>query len=213
MRTKIFLRYGLLMIALCGSGCTLFKTTPDRTRLFDIGFSGGQAATSSIDGAKICLVLNNFPDYLDGPQMITKIGQHELKSNPRYRWARPLSETILHIVRRKLQQNFPNVCIYEFPKDGAGKVDFTLQLDVDGVKICEMEQQVIFVGTWAFLDGKQGYINRSDFEFRESFSDAPDHYERIVSQVEQVILHLSDVLIKEMDLILLKRDTEKQTDQ
>jgi uncharacterized lipoprotein YmbA len=194
------------VITLCGSGCTLFKTTPDRTRLFDIGLGGVPATASSTGAGRICLVLNHFPDHLDGPQIITRIGKHELKSNPRYRWAKPLSETILHIVRKKLQRNFPNICVYEFPKDSVGKVDFTLQLDVDGVEICEEEQQVIFAGTWAFLDEK-GCINRSDFEFRESFSDTPDHYEEIVSKVEQAILHLGDVLIKEMDLILPKMET------
>ncbi|MDR2812501.1 MAG: PqiC family protein [Puniceicoccales bacterium] len=209
MRTKFFLRYGLSIIILFCSGCTLFKTTPDRTRLFDIGFKWKQSTTSSIDGAKIRLVLNDFPDYLDGPQIVTKIGKHELKSNPLYRWATPLSETILHIVRRSIQQSFPKVRIHEFPKDGACKVDYTLRLDIDELEICETTQQIIFVGTWTFSDSKQEYVNRFDFEFHESFSEGFDRYGEMVAKVEQVIFNLGDAIIKQINLILLEKETKK----
>jgi uncharacterized lipoprotein YmbA len=209
MGTKIFLRYGLPIFGLCCSGCSLFKTTPDRTRLFDIGFGEMQSAAPSIDGAKICLVLNDFPDYLDVPQLITKIGKHELKSNPLYRWATPLSEAIIRVVRRRIQQNFPRVSIYEFPKDSVGKIDFTLQLSVDGLEVCEVTQRVTLSGTWVFLNGRREYVNRSDFEFHESFSDVADRYETIVAKVEQVILRLGDEITGQIDLLLLKKETEK----
>jgi uncharacterized lipoprotein YmbA len=209
MKTRNFLRYNLAVIFLLSSGCTLFKTTPDRTRLFNIGFRGVQSAASSIDSSKIRLVLKDFPDYLDRPQIITKIGEHELKSNPRYRWATPLSETVLRIIRRRIQQNFPKIRIYEFPKDNVCKVDFTLQLVIDGLEISEVAQRVTFIGTWTFLDANQESMGLTPFEFCGSFADASDRYGEIVAQIEQVILHLGDAIVKQMDLILLKKETEK----
>jgi uncharacterized lipoprotein YmbA len=210
MRTKNFMVYGLPIFGLCCSGCTLFKTTPDRTRSFDIGFTGSQSAAASIGSAKMGLVLNDFPDYLDVPQFITKVGEHELKSNPLYRWATPLSETVLRVIRRRIQQNFPRISIYEFPKDSVSKVDFTLQLSIDGLAICEVTQRVTLMGTWTFLDGERECVNRSDFEFHESFSDAADRYSAIVAQVERVILRLGDAITGQIDLLLLKKETEKQ---
>jgi hypothetical protein len=44
-----------------------------------------QSGAPSIDSAKICLVLDDLPDYLYVSQIITKIGTHELKTNPLYR--------------------------------------------------------------------------------------------------------------------------------
>jgi uncharacterized lipoprotein YmbA len=162
---------------------------------------------SSVDSAKICLILGSFPDYLDGSPIITKIGEHELKNNPRYRWAKPLSETILYIVKRSILQSFSKVYVYEFPKDTMDKIDFTLCLDVDGLEICEVTQRIIFKGTWTFLDAKQRNITHAPFEFCESFDDFSDRYGEIVAKVEQVIHHLGDAIVKEMDLIFLKRIT------
>jgi uncharacterized lipoprotein YmbA len=208
MKTENFLRCSLLVVFLLSSGCTFFQTTPDRTRLFDIGFRGTQAAISSINSAKISLVLSRFPDHLNGPQIITKIGEHELKGNPRYRWARPLSEMVLHIIRQNIRNNFSKVYVYEFPKDSARKVDFTLCLDIDGIEICETTQRVTLKGSWTFLDAKQENIAHAAFEFYESFADISDRYEGIVAGVEQVIHYLSDAIIKGMDLVLLRKETE-----
>jgi uncharacterized lipoprotein YmbA len=194
----------LLTIILLFSGCTLFKSTPDRTRLFDIGFRAEKSVASSIDSAKIRLVLNHFPEYLDGPQIITKIGEHELKNNPRYRWATPLSENLLHIVRLSIQQNFPRIRIYEFPKDVSYKIDFTLRLDIDMLEIHEMTQEITFTGTWTFLNEKHEWVNHSRFEFHEQFSDELDRYAEIVAKIEQVMLKLGQALVGQIDLILLK---------
>jgi uncharacterized lipoprotein YmbA len=116
---------------------------------------------------------------------------------------------ILGVVRRRIQDNFPRVSIYEFPKDSAFKADFTLQLGVNGLEIFEVRQRVTFVSTWTFLDGKRECINRSDSEFYESFSEASDRYGEIVANVEQVVLRLADAITSRIDFLLLKKEAEK----
>jgi hypothetical protein len=49
------------------------------------------------------------------------------------------------------------------------------------------------------------------FEFCESFADFSDRYGEIVTKVEQVIHHLGEAIVKEMDLIFLKKATENQS--
>ncbi|MDR1303341.1 MAG: PqiC family protein [Puniceicoccales bacterium] len=198
---------GLLLIffLLC-SGCTLFKSTPDQTRLFDIGFRREKPVATSIDRAKIRIRMGHFPDYLDSPQIITKIGPHELRSNSRYRWATSLSENILHIVRGSIQQSFPKARIYAFPNDTACKIDYTLRLDIDVLEIHEVAQEVTFSGMWTFLNASHELVNYSPFEFRESFGGAVDRYGEIVAKVEQVVLDLGGAIAKQMDFLLLKKD-------
>jgi uncharacterized lipoprotein YmbA len=199
---------GLLLIffLLC-SGCTLFKSTPDQTRLFDIGFRREKPVATSIDRTRIRISMNHFPDYLDSPQIITKIGPNELRSNSRYRWATSLPENILHIVRRSIQQSFPKARIYAFPKDTACKIDYTLRLDIDALEIYELAQEVVFSGTWTFLNASQELVNCSPFEFHETFGDAADRYGEMVAKVEQAILNLGAAIAKQMNfLLLLKKD-------
>ncbi|MDR1435353.1 MAG: PqiC family protein [Puniceicoccales bacterium] len=194
-----------IFFLLC-SGCSLFESVPDRTRLFDIGFkpraSPGKASSSSTDNPSICLILKHFPDYLDAPQITTKVGEHELKSNPLYRWATPLSENIFHILRQSIQQSFPKAQIYEFPKDIVPEVDLTLKLDINLLEIDETSQRVFFSGTWTILDRKQKRSNRFPFEFCESLGKASDHYAEIVAKIEQVVLQLGDGIVNQINLIL-----------
>ncbi|MDR0590424.1 MAG: PqiC family protein [Puniceicoccales bacterium] len=196
----------LLVFFLLCSGCTFFKSTPDQTRLFSIGFRREKPVATSIDRARIRILMGHFPDYLDSPQIITKIGPNELRSNSRYRWATSLPENILHIVRRHIQQNFPKARIYAFPKDSACKIDYTLRLDIDALEIHETAQEVTFSGTWTFLNASHELVNCSPFEFHKSFGGVADRYGEMVAKVEQVILDLGDAIAKQMDFLLLKKD-------
>ncbi|MDR2200867.1 MAG: PqiC family protein [Puniceicoccales bacterium] len=203
----------LLMVFMLSSGCTLFRATPDRTRLFDIGFRGEQSSALSVDYAAICLVLGHFPDHLDAPQIVTKIGEHELKSDMRYRWATPLSENILSIVRQSIQRDFPKASVFEFPKESTDKFDFTIRLDVDTLEIDEVNSRVTFAGAWIILSDRNERIERFNYEFQESFGGTVDRYGEMVAKLEQVILHLGAAIGRQLDLVLMKnRETDgKQT--
>jgi uncharacterized lipoprotein YmbA len=135
---------------------------------------------------------------------MTKISDHELKSNPCYRWATPLSENLLHILKQSIRQGFPQATVYEFPKDIVAKVDLTLKLDVDTLEIDEVSRQVTLSGVWTFFDGDRVLVDRSDFKFSESFSSHSNVYSESVAKVEEVILQLGDAIVERTARLLKK---------
>ncbi|MDR1366793.1 MAG: PqiC family protein [Puniceicoccales bacterium] len=205
MKRKIEIENHLLFIILLGcAGCTLFQPISDRTRLFEIGFRNHPAIILSKQSLHIHLALDRFPEYLNCPLITTKIGPHELKSNPLYRWATPLSESTLHMVRHSIQQSFPNAWVYEFPKDTVGAANFIVRLDIDTLEVDETSHQIVLNGLWTFLDGKQELLYRSPFTFCESFKDGENQCDEIVAKIEQIVLRLGDAITQEMVAFLPK---------
>jgi hypothetical protein len=49
------------------------------------------------------------------------------------------------------------------------------------------------------LDTNQESIGHTPFEYCGSFADAPDHGGEIVAQIEQMILHLGNAIVKQME--------------
>ncbi|MDR0417973.1 MAG: PqiC family protein [Puniceicoccales bacterium] len=212
MRRKIEIKNHLLFIIFLGcAGCTLFQPTSDRTHLFEIGFRNHPSVILSKQALHIHLALNHFPEYLNCPFIITKIGPHELKSNPLYRWATPLSESILHMVRHSIQQSFPNAWVYEFPNDTIRAANFIIRLDIDTFEVDETSHQIVLAGLWALLDEKQELLYRSPFTFCEPFKNEENRYSEITAKIEQIILRLGDAVTQKMVPFLPKDDDKPKS--
>jgi uncharacterized lipoprotein YmbA len=204
-KRKIEIKNYLLFITFLGCArCTLFQRISDRTRLFEMGSWDHPSIILSEQSLRIHLALNHFPEYLNCPSITTKVGAHELRSNPLYRWATPLPEGILHMVRHGIQQSFPNAWVCEFPKNTIGAVNFVIRLDIDALEVDETSHQITLNGRWTLSNEEQELFHRSPFTFCEPFKDGENQYDEIVAKIEQIILRLGDAVTQGMVSFLPK---------
>lgn len=74
----------------------------------------------------IALELVDFPDYLDRPQIVTRNGNNAIKFTDSERWAEPVQDNLMRIIRENLALTIPAINIsvspWESPSDNATKV-------------------------------------------------------------------------------------------
>ena len=98
------LRAAMLAVGL--ASCGTFSAQPDPSRFFtlsprlaakDTGGSSEQTARLSVGIGPV-----SVPAYLDRQELVTRIGQNQLRLSERDRWAEPLSENIARVVSQNI---------------------------------------------------------------------------------------------------------------
>jgi len=101
MRT---MKSALLLLPYLLAGCGLLAgPKPDRTRYYVLTPIAPSAAADS--DLSLGLESLRMPDYLDGYDIITRVGANELRRNPLERWAEPLESSF----KRALGQNLASL--------------------------------------------------------------------------------------------------------
>jgi uncharacterized lipoprotein YmbA len=94
--------FTLLLSAVVFAACGLLRgPQPDRTRLYVLTPTEASATAAADSDLSVGLQLLRLPSYLDGYDIVTRVGENELRRNPLERWAEPLDSSF----RRALGQN------------------------------------------------------------------------------------------------------------
>jgi uncharacterized protein len=88
----------LLVFALCLSGCA-GKSASSK---FYVLSPLPQSALSGAEGTTIGVIPVAMPDYLDRPQIVTRVSENEIKFDEFSRWAEPLKESFYSVLVENL---------------------------------------------------------------------------------------------------------------
>jgi uncharacterized lipoprotein YmbA len=106
-----------------------------------------------------------FPDYLDRPQIVTRIGPNELSIAEYDRWAGPLEDNFTRILAENLSILLATDRVAMFPWQDSAQVAYQIKVDVlqlDGT----LGGQAVLIARWTIYgkDGKQALImQKSNF--------------------------------------------------
>lgn len=188
------------------SGCSLFRSKPDLTRTFIIGAQKSRPSHSISQHTSISISIGSFPSYLDHSEIITKIHENELKTNPLYRWATPLSEVVQDIVGDTLRNNFYNLEVRNYPQEYCQKCDYHICINIDELIANEFEDQVCLIGSWTLFDDHQQILSTHLFNEVEPILKEQFKFLEIVQANERILQRLSDSIVQAIDVALLQKE-------
>lgn len=149
---------GFLVTALTASslfigGC---GATTGKTRLFVLHSLSGEDVETEIKTADEVVAIGigpiEFPDYLDRPQIITRISKNELRLAEFDQWAVPLKEEFSRVLGENLSVLLSTDRVYTFPWKRSTRIDYRVT-----VRVTRFDTGVggesLLVANWSILKG------------------------------------------------------------
>lgn len=212
-RSNFLIKIGYCILFFLLAGCQLFQPITDRSRIFEIGLTLPDHKVTATDQGTLRVLIGHFPEVLERPYLVVKVGEHELKELINCRWASGLRSAILHALVKGLRYDFPGLHICEFPKESVRSFDGDLRVDIERLEVNPKERRVIFSGDWRYRNEKEHMEDGSHFEFYELWEPKKDMYEAAVAAVERTIKACSEALNQQLSFLLLKgKHLQKETD-
>lgn len=130
-----------------------------------------------------------FPQYLDRPQIVTKVSAHEVKLAEFHKWAEPLSENTSHVLAENLSALLSTDRIVQYPWKRSISPDYQLSVEFiqfDGRK----SQEAVLKVRWSLVkDDGNTVLQEKTSQFSESLR-GPD-YEDLVEAMSRMLATFS----------------------
>lgn len=145
----------ILTLALLTACMNLGTSTSATTRFYLLKSipNASVASTDKIGTSPISIGVGpvRIPSYLDRPQIVTRVGDHELFVDDFHQWAEPLKTNISRVLREDLAVSTGAEHTFAFPWKQSIAIDFQISLDIlqfDG----DATGRVILKAVWCVFD-------------------------------------------------------------
>ncbi len=175
----------LVAFAFCLSGCAGKSASSQ----FYVLSSLPQPALSAAEGSVIGVFPVSMPDYLDRPQIVTRVSENEIKLDEFSRWAEPLKDSFT----RALIQNLSTLLNTAKVVNTKETTGFPLTLQV-GVEVVQFDGalggDVVLIAKWGLFEheGKKLLLGKRS-SFKEPTGGAT--YEALVVAESRAVAALS----------------------
>jgi len=194
MRNRLFscfigltLGASLLMPCGCGTG----TTAP--SRFYVLSATSHPSEQSRVPTAERCLAIGIGPvevaQYLDRPQIVTRLSPNELKLGEFDKWAEPLKDTVSRVLAENLSNLLCTDPIAVFPWRGATRIDYRVEVEVlllDG----KLGGNASLLARWAIFDEERRDMLLNGTSRIDEPTDGPD-YKALVSAQSRALGALS----------------------
>ena len=123
----------LMLVACCallGGGCTLPGARSDPSTFFTLTPTEVLDASAGVPCNILGLGPVAIPRYLDRPQLVTRVGQNELRLADVARWAEPLRESIVRVLRQDLVAASAAQTVVLYPWAASASVELAVAVDI-----------------------------------------------------------------------------------
>jgi len=175
----------LLALAVCLSACA-GKSASSK---FYILSSLPQSTLSGAEGATIGVFPVAMPDYLDRPQVVTRVSENELQFDEFSRWGEPLKESFYAVLVENLSTLLNSKKIIKTARNL--RVPVTLQVGVEVLQFAgALGGDVVLIVNWGLFGegGKNLFIAKRSL-FKEPTGAAT--YEAFVAAESRAVASLS----------------------
>ena len=186
-RAKTLLRVSVLLVAFAvGLSACAGKSA---TSQFYVLSSLPQPSLSAAEGTVIGVFPVSMPDYLDRPQIVTRVSENELKLDEFSRWAEPLKDSFT----RTLVQNLSTLLNTAKVVKTTESISSLMSLQV-GVEVMQFDGtlggDVVLIVKWGLFeaDGKKLLLGKRS-SFKEPTGAAT--YEALVAAESRAVAALS----------------------
>lgn len=151
MKSRLLVAIALLL----GTACA---TTPS-ARFFALNATPA-AARGATSGISLALGPIDLPEYLDRPQIVTRVGGNRLNVDEFNRWGGSLEEEISRVLALHLGQRLGAQRVYSYPSRVVAETDYRIALEIrafDGT----LGGEVTLDAAWSLIDDRSGSILQS----------------------------------------------------
>ena len=92
-----------------------------------------------------------FPEYLNRPQIVTRVNGRELQTATFANWAEPLQQNVLRVLADNITVLTPTEAVYTYPWQAAWAPDYQLQMDISRFDADRGGEAVLAV-RWEWVD-------------------------------------------------------------
>jgi len=125
------MRYLFIVLLLICSSCIQIGSDPKPLHYYLLEAQIEQPQIYSNKKLNISIELTKFPEYLDRLQIVTNDQKNSVILNENQRWANPLSDNILQVLRENLALALPDSIVTVCPWENAKTPATKLKLSVD----------------------------------------------------------------------------------
>jgi uncharacterized lipoprotein YmbA len=192
MTTEAFTRTALVLVLFLSPvlvGCSASKT-PQFYTLSSLPAPEGSSQTSA-HGKDLAVGVGSvaFPEYLDRPQIVTRVGENELEIAEFYRWAEPLRKDFSRTLAENLAALLGTEVVVVLPWSRTIPLDHHLVMSVIRFE-GRPGGNVELVARWGFLEGEDKTLKGVR---KSSISEPTDGstYETLVAAHSRALAKLS----------------------
>lgn len=187
----------LVVLLFSVSACIQLQPTSLTSRYFVLEPMTVADSYYSQGTLNIIVELIEFPDYLRRPQVVTKQDNNILRTSDSKRWATPLEENIVSVIRSNLEIMLPDTSVIIGPWHTNRNHDRKLQLSV--VKFSGTLGQYSDVDIRWRITTVDDEIRSGTFAYHQTVNDSHDDLIRVLNRA-------LDVLSKELATALVLRE-------
>ncbi len=175
----------LLALAVCFSACAGKSASSQ----FYVLSSLPQPSLSAAEGAVIGVFPVSMPDYLDRPQIVTRVSENELKLDEFSRWAEPLKDSFTRALIQNLSTLLNTAKVIRTTQSTGSLMSLQVAVEVvqfDGT----LGGDVVLIAKWGLFEqeGKKLLVGKRS-SFKEPTGAAT--YEALVAAESRAVAALS----------------------
>ena len=177
-------------------GCA--STEPSRFYILQSVSNAGLQSQDVMDrnGVAIGIGPVKIPDYLDRPQIVTRISHNELHLAEFDKWAEPLEDNFSRVFAENLSSELSTNRIFFFPWKRSTVIDYQITVEITRFD-SEADGNSVLIARWRILGGDESKVLSSG---KSRFSEPVDvnDYNAIVSAMSQNLANLSGKIAAEI---------------
>ncbi len=187
----------LILIAGAFYGCVnLGKGTERLPRLYLLAAMASASETASgIADRDIAIGIGPlaFPEYLNRPLIVTRVGGRELQTAPFANWAEPLQQNVMRVLADNITVLTQTEAVYTYPWRAAWAPAYQLQMDVSRFDADRGGEAVLAV-RWEWMDrGGKPLMGRKHSVLRVPL--AGDGDDAVVASLSRLLLDYSRLTV------------------
>ena len=144
----------------------------------------------------------SLPDYLDRPQLVTRLTPNQLQLSDRHRWAEPLSQNIPRVLGENLSRLLGTSRILLFPWPSANKPDYQLLVELLNFEN-ENDGTAYLVARWTLKD-QEGTIVLPERQSRLRIVAWNQEQEGLVTALNEVLERFCREIVLAMQPLINK---------
>ncbi len=181
-----------ILCALCGlafaSGCSFLSPRPDPTRFYILTATATPPAAAAVHPLALGLGPVTLPDYLENPEVVTRVSSNRIELDPASRWAEPFSRNFRAVLARDLETLLGNARVTPYPWYSSTHLDFAVEVNVERFER-DSSGVTRLVADWTIRDGRTNRI----LLVRHSAFSAPAAGPSVDSAVAALSRELNDL--------------------
>jgi hypothetical protein len=148
-----------------------------------------QSALSAAEGTAVGVLPVAIPEYLDRPQMVTRVSENEIRMDEFSRWAEPLKESVTRALVENLSSLLNNAKVIK--TTGTPGIATGVQVGVEVMQFDgSLGGEVVLLAKWGlFEEGGKKLLLGKRSSFREPTGAAT--YEALVAAESKAVAALS----------------------